>query len=57
MGLQKGYKLKLSKMCFLGKQKNLLGLYYVFNLGYYLLTIELSDSIDLRLNIKSYSVY
>jgi hypothetical protein len=44
-------------MSFLGKHKNLLGLYDVFDLGYYLLTIELSDSIDLGLNIKSYSVY
>jgi hypothetical protein len=38
-------------MSFLGKHKmkNLLGFYDVINLGYYLLTIELSDSINLGL--------
>jgi hypothetical protein len=34
--LQKGYKHELSKMSFVGKHQNLLGLYNVFNLGYYL---------------------
>jgi hypothetical protein len=54
--LQKGYKHKLSKMSFIGKQK-FTWTQRCVNLGYYLLTIELSDSIDLGLNIKSYCVY
>jgi hypothetical protein len=55
--LQKGYKHKLSEMSFLGKLKILLGLYDAFDLRYYLITIELSDSIDLGLDIESYSLY
>jgi hypothetical protein len=59
VGLQKGYKHKLNKMSFLGKHKNLLGLYDVFNLGYYLHAWESRRSqpnVETVKNLRSFPV-